>query len=32
MKTGISHVKGGINVLYEMNYPDEIIKNTIIEI
>jgi DNA mismatch repair ATPase MutS len=32
MKTGISHVKGGINVLYDMNYPDEIIKNTIIEI
>ena len=29
MKPGISHVKGGINVLYDMNYPDEIIKSTI---
>lgn len=29
MKKGISTVKGGINVLYEMNYPDEIIKNTL---
>ena len=29
MKKGISTVKGGINVLYEMNYPDEIIKSTL---
>lgn len=29
MKKGISTVKGGINVLYAMNYPDEIIKNTL---
>jgi len=29
LKKGISHVKGGINVLYEMNYPSEIIENTI---
>jgi hypothetical protein len=29
MKKGISKVKGGINVLYEMNYPSEIIENTI---
>lgn len=29
MKKGISSVKGGINVLYAMNYPDEIIKNTL---
>jgi hypothetical protein len=29
MKKGISNVKGGINVLYEMNYPSEIIENTI---
>jgi len=28
MKKGISTVKGGLNVLYAMNYPDEIIKNT----
>jgi DNA mismatch repair ATPase MutS len=26
---GISEVKGGINVLTEMNYPKEIIDNTI---
>ena len=26
---GISEVKGGINVLSEMNYPKEIIDNTI---
>jgi ABC-type multidrug transport system fused ATPase/permease subunit len=31
LKKGISKVKGGINVLYEMNYPSEIIENTIIE-
>jgi DNA mismatch repair ATPase MutS len=30
LKNGISTVKGGINVLYEMNYPSEIIENTII--
>ena len=30
MKKGISKVKGGINVLYEMNYPTEIIENTIL--
>jgi hypothetical protein len=29
LKKGISIVKGGINVLYEMNYPSEIINNTI---
>jgi energy-coupling factor transporter ATP-binding protein EcfA2 len=29
LKKGISKVKGGINVLYEMNYPTEIIENTI---
>ena len=29
LKNGISKVKGGINVLYEMNYPSEIIENTI---
>jgi len=29
LKKGISKVKGGINVLYEMNYPSEIIENTI---
>jgi hypothetical protein len=32
LKKGISHVKGGINVLYEMNYPSEIIENTIANI
>jgi DNA mismatch repair ATPase MutS len=31
LKKGISKVKGGINVLYEMNYPSEIIENTIIQ-
>jgi hypothetical protein len=30
LKKGISNVKGGINVLYEMNYPKEIIENTIL--
>jgi len=30
LKKGVSKVKGGINVLYEMNYPNEIIENTII--
>lgn len=29
LKEGISHVKGGINVLYDMNYPKEIIDKTI---
>jgi len=29
MKKGISTVKGGLNVLYAMNYPDEIIKSTL---
>jgi hypothetical protein len=29
LKKGVSTVKGGINVLYEMNYPTEIIENTI---
>lgn len=29
MKEGISDVKGGINVLCDMNYPKEIINNTI---
>jgi DNA mismatch repair ATPase MutS len=29
LKPGISSVKGGINVLTEMNYPKEIIENTI---
>jgi DNA mismatch repair ATPase MutS len=31
LKNGISSVKGGINVLYEMNYPSEIIENTIMQ-
>jgi predicted ABC-type ATPase len=31
LKKGVSKVKGGINVLYEMNYPNEIIENTISE-
>ena len=30
LRKGISSVKGGINVLYEMNYPSEIIQRTII--
>ena len=30
LRKGISNVKGGINVLYEMNYPSEIIQRTII--
>jgi len=29
LKDGISEVKGGINVLCDMNYPKEIIENTI---
>jgi len=29
IKEGISEVKGGINVLYDMNYPTEIIENTL---
>jgi DNA mismatch repair ATPase MutS len=29
LKSGISRVKGGINILTEMNYPKEIILNTI---
>ena len=29
LKKGISKVKGGVNILYEMNYPTEIIENTI---
>ena len=29
LKEGISEVKGGINVLYDMNYPKEIIESTI---
>jgi hypothetical protein len=29
LKKGISKVKGGINVLYDMNYPTEIIENTV---
>jgi hypothetical protein len=29
LKPGISEIKGGINVLTEMNYPKEIIENTI---
>jgi len=31
LKTGISEVKGGINVLTDMNYPKEIIENTILQ-
>jgi DNA mismatch repair ATPase MutS len=31
LKNGISSVKGGINVLYEMDYPSEIIENTIMQ-
>ena len=30
LDAGISEVKGGINVLTEMNYPSEIISNTIL--
>jgi len=29
LRKGISNVKGGINVLYDMNYPIEIIENTV---
>ena len=29
LESGISEVKGGIHVLKEMNYPNEIIENTI---
>jgi hypothetical protein len=29
LKEGISELKGGLNVLYDMNYPTEIIENTI---
>jgi hypothetical protein len=29
LKKGISNIKGGIKVLYDMNYPKEIIDNTI---
>ena len=28
---GISHIKGGINILTEMNYPKEIIDNTVLD-
>jgi DNA mismatch repair ATPase MutS len=28
LKKGISNVKGGIKVLHDMNYPQEIIDNT----
>lgn len=28
---GISHIKGGINILTDMNYPKEIIDNTVID-
>ena len=31
LKNGISTVKGGINVLYDMDYPSEIIENTIMQ-
>ena len=31
LESGISQVKGGINVLTEMNYPKEIIDNTILQ-
>ena len=27
LKKGISKIKGGIRVLKDLNYPDEIIKN-----
>ena len=30
-KEGISKIKGGLNVLYDMNYPKEIIDNTILQ-
>ena len=29
IKEGISELRGGINVLYDMNYPNEIIENTL---
>ena len=28
MVRGISHVKGGIKVLHDLGYPDEIIRDT----
>ena len=28
LKKGISRVRGGIKVLYDMEYPEEIIENT----
>jgi hypothetical protein len=28
---GISHIKGGINILTDMNYPKEIIDNTVLD-
>jgi DNA mismatch repair ATPase MutS len=28
IEKGISQVKGGINILTDMNYPEEIINNT----
>ena len=28
-KEGISKIKGGLNILFDMNYPDEIINNAI---
>ena len=31
LEHGISEVKGGINILTEMNYPKEIIDNTILD-
>jgi DNA mismatch repair ATPase MutS len=31
LEPGISEVKGGINVLTEMNYPKEIISNSILD-
>ena len=29
LKSGISQVKGGISILTEMNYPKEILENTV---
>ena len=28
---GISEIKGGINILTEMNYPKEILENTMLQ-
>jgi len=32
MEKGISHVKGALNILEEMNYPKEIIDDTVYQV